>query len=178
MSNSTLAYGIFTDLTIFPAWYHAVNVWYFVTNLYMMYIIGWINKSMDVPDAWTWIITFGLIGGLIEHTSPYIPALTVTVEQEIVWFRIPTVVPALVSGLYLVIHPAIQTRAKWATLSVMPSALYVSYDFFEQETASSLNWHPFHSKHTWLPHLYGPVVLTFMYFLTTLRKETKKSKDD
>jgi len=178
MSNSSgLVYGIFADFSAFPLWYHAVNVWYLTTNIYMMVMIIKLNKSLDVPDGFTWIAAFGLVGGLIEHMSPYIPVLSISVDQETVWFRIPTAAMFFATGISLLFCPSIKLRAKLGALSLLPIALYITNDFLEQETAASLNWHPFHSKHVWLPHLCAPIALNVLFGLTTLRIDERKNNE-
>jgi hypothetical protein len=165
MNNST---PFFSDFLSFPLWYHALNAWYFVTNIYVMIMMEKVNIRLGVPKIWTWIIIYGLIGGLVEHISPYIPSCTITVEQEVLLFRWPTIVPGAITGLYLLANSNIQWNARLLVVLMGPILIIMSNDFFGQDSAASLTWEPFHVKHIWQPHLIGPLMVTCTYYCSKM----------
>jgi len=108
----------------------------------------------------------------VEHTSPYIPACTITTEQEVVLFRIPTVAPMVLSGFAMMFSKRIASSAKLLLVLMGPIVHALSTDFFDQESAASITFAPFHAKHVWQPHLVGPVMLYMTWRLTFWQPST------
>lgn len=71
-----------------PVWFHFVSAGYFATNLFMI-AACWAVTPHPLPAA---MATFGLIGGLFEHVTPYFPRVYIPLFWEKVLFRAPSVI--------------------------------------------------------------------------------------
>ena len=122
-----------------PVWFHLATFVYFATNIFN----GWAVVQFRAPVIATGLVLFGLIGGFLEHISPYFPALYITPRLEKILFRGPTVVGVLLVGLSL--------KLAWF---VMAAFLLQSILFLREKPLTSMEPR-FHIQHVFGTHLFG-----------------------
>lgn len=83
--------------TNMPVWFHLATLVYFATNVFN----GWVFVALKAPTIATALMLFGLIGGFIEHISPYFPKLYIPPQLEKILFRAPTIAGALWLTLWM-----------------------------------------------------------------------------
>lgn len=124
-----------------PIWFHGATLVYFATNIFN----GFAFVHLKAPMAATALALFGLLGGFIEHISPYFPKLYVHPIAEKILFRAPTVI----GGLWL---------ASWLGLAwyIIAAFALQSVIFMREEPLTSLDW-KFHAQHVFGTHLFSSV---------------------
>jgi hypothetical protein len=134
-----------------PTWFHLATFVYFATNVFN----GWAVVYLKAPLIPTVLTLFGLIGGFIEHTSPYFPKLYVSPMVEKLVFRLPTVI-----GIF------------WAVLSAglawyVVAILSVQGIIFMREKPLTSMEPRFHMQHVFVTHLFGSVQVYLIILLVT-----------
>lgn len=134
-----------------PLWLHAATFLYFATNVFN----AWALWYLKAPLAPTLLGTFGLIGGFIEHISPYFPKVYIDPLLEKVLFRVPTIIGYLWVGV-------------WLGLSWFVVAAFVVHAvvFIQQDALTRMDLR-FHLKHVVATHLAGTAG---MYLLILIQR--------
>lgn len=122
-----------------PLWFHAATFVYFATNVFN----GWALWHMKAPILPAVLGTFGLIGGFIEHISPYFPKLYIDPLLEKLLFRLPTIISYLWVGVWL--------GLSWFVIAAFAAHAVV---FFRQDALTSMDPR-FHLKHVFATHVLG-----------------------
>jgi hypothetical protein len=141
-----------------PAWFHAATFVYFATNVFT----AWAFLRLDAPVLPTVLGLFGLLGGFIEHTSPYFPKVYVAPLVEKLLFRVPTILAYLWVGLWL--------GLAWYVVAVFVVHAVV---FFRQDALTSMDPR-FHLKHILATHVSGAIG---MYVLIVLQSGQFRALD-
>lgn len=124
-----------------PHWFHLATLIYFATNIFN----GWGTVYLSMPPLPTVLVLFGLIGGFIEHISPYFPRLYVSPLLERILFRMPTVIGFVWIGLSLGL-------AWFVVLAFVVQGL-----IFLREKPLTTFEPRFHLQHVFVTHLLGSV---------------------
>lgn len=122
-----------------PVWFHGATLVYFATNIFN----GWAFLYLKAPAGATALTLFGLIGGFIEHISPYFPKLYIHPVAEKILFRVPTVI----GGLWLTISLGLA----WYVTAIIALQSVV---FLSEKPLTSMDW-KFHAQHVFGTHLLG-----------------------
>jgi hypothetical protein len=125
--------------TAMPIWFHIASFAYFATNTFN----GWGTVYLNVPLLPTALVLFGLIGGFVEHLSPYFPKLYVSPLLEKCLFRIPTALGFIWVGVYL--------GLAWFVVT----AFIVQGIIFIQEKPLTSMEPRFHIQHVFVTHIFG-----------------------
>lgn len=124
-----------------PLWFHLATLVYFATNIFN----GWVFVHLHAPAAATALACFGLIGGFIEHISPYFPRLYINPLLEKILFRAPTIA----GGFWL----AVWVGLAWYVLAFMAVQMVI---FMREEPLTSMEPR-FHAQHVFGTHLFAAV---------------------
>lgn len=122
-----------------PVWFHMATLVYFATNIFN----GWIFVHLHAPVAATALAWFGLIGGFIEHISPYFPKLYINPTLEKIIFRAPTIA----GGLWLVVWMGLA----WYVIAFIAAQSII---FMREKPLTSMEPR-FHAQHVFGTHLFG-----------------------
>jgi len=122
-----------------PAFFHLATLVYFATNIFN----GWVFVHLKAPVGASALALFGLIGGFIEHISPYFPKLYVSPTVEKIVFRFPTIL----GGLWL----SIWLGLAWYMIAFIALQSVI---FMREEPLTSMEPR-FHLQHVFGTHLFG-----------------------
>ncbi|HRI63877.1 MAG TPA: hypothetical protein PK156_06555 [Polyangium sp.] len=134
-----------------PLWFHAATFVYFATNVFN----GWALWYLKAPIGAIALGWFGLIGGFLEHVSPYFPKLYIHPTLEKILFRLPTVVAVL--WLNVALGLAWYLLALTAVQSVI---------FMREKPLTSMEPR-FHAQHVFGTHLFGAVQVCLIMAVTS-----------
>lgn len=122
-----------------PLWFHGATFVYFATNFFNAWALVYLNAPLGaIALGW-----FGLIGGFLEHISPYFPKLYIHPMLEKILFRLPTVL----SVLWL----NVAVGLAWYVIALT----IVQCVFFMQEKPLTSMEPRFHAHHVFGTHLFG-----------------------
>lgn len=136
-----------------PPWLHLATVGYFATNIAIAAMVCDLAQSPWVIGLALW----GIIGGLIEHVSPYFPRLYLGLRAEQLLFRLPTIA-AFFGGL-------VELGASWWLFAIV---LVVAVNFIREPPLDSLEPR-FHLVHFLTVHLAATLVVTALWATATGR---------
>jgi hypothetical protein len=124
-----------------PLWFHLATLVYFATNIFN----GAVFVHLHAPTPATALACFGLIGGFIEHLSPYFPKLYINPKLEKILFRAPTIA----GGFWL----AVWMGLAWYVIAFFAAQMII---FMREEPLTSMDPR-FHAQHVFGTHLFGSV---------------------
>ncbi len=129
-----------------PTWFHFATLVYFATNIFN----GWVFVYLKAPAGATALALFGLLGGFIEHISPYFPKLYVNPMVEKILFRFPTILGAL-------------WLSHWIGLAwyVIAFVALQSIIFMREKPITSMEPR-FHLQHVFGTHLFSSVQMVLI----------------
>lgn len=133
-----------------PMWFHAATIVYFATNI----INGWGLVAAKAPVGAIALGWFGLIGGFIEHISPYFPKLYVHPTLEKILFRAPTILAILWLGWAL--------GLAW----YMMAFVVVQGVIFLRENPLTSMEPRFHVQHVFGTHIMGAVQIGMLVLVS------------
>lgn len=124
-----------------PLWFHGATLVYFATNIFN----GLAFLYLKAPLGATALALFGLLGGFIEHISPYFPKLYIHPIAEKILFRVPTII----GGLWL----AVWIGLAWYVIALVAVQAVI---FIREEPLTSFE-PKFHLQHVFGTHVWGAV---------------------